>query len=98
MVTGRFGEHLRHRGVTGEVDDLPCRREFTDHSSRGPPPFVVEIDQHVIHQDRQRRVGARKVLDIAQAQSEEELLGGCPRQTFGRFSRRRRILLTFNEV
>ena len=71
-------EHRRYVGVAGEHEHLPIGsllgEKLNEHPGCRAGPRVVEVDQRVVHHDRQRHVMAAQIPYQRQPQSEEDLL------------------------
>src|SRR5450432_1235527 len=62
--------------MAGEVQDLVTGREVFDRAGGALGANRIEVDQDVIHHDRQRLGLPGEVIDEAEAKGEVELLGG----------------------
>ena len=73
-----LGENLGHVRVAGEDEHLPFTGligdEFHEHAGCGPGPIVVEVDEGIVHDQRQLHAVPLQVANQRQAKCQEHLL------------------------
>src|SRR5580704_3831814 len=69
--------------MTSEDQDLMLCGEASQLLSHGARSLGVEIDEHVVHYQRQGNAAARELRGQAEAKAEVELLGRAPAQLVG---------------